>query len=445
MGRVLAGGPAVRNHELIIERPDGSRIVAMVNVDPITDAAGRVVGAVNVFQDITERKIVESELQRAKAAAEDASRAKDQFLAVLSHELRTPLTPVLLSVASMETEPGLPRQVRDDLAMIRRNISLETQLIDDLLDLSRVVNGKMPLHRQHIDVHSLIRNVVEMVAGNAEPHCITLAIKLQAAHDRVHADSARLHQVLWNLLKNAIKFTPAGGSVTIRTANPEPGRLTIEVSDTGIGIEPDALGRIFDAFDQGARAGDRRFGGLGLGLAISKAVVEMHDGTIRAHSDGKGRGSCFCVDLPVATTHELRASDGCEPAVGAGDALPLRILLVEDHADSLRLLRRLLEKFGHLVTTASSVAEATAAADAYPFDLLVSDIGLPDGTGLDVVRQVRARQPNVFAIALTGYGMEQDVRSAEAAGFAAHMTKPVDLAALRAMIRNVSRAPAPVA
>ncbi|HEV8377967.1 MAG TPA: ATP-binding protein, partial [Tepidisphaeraceae bacterium] len=396
--------------------------------------------AQSLAAEIEHRKGVEEELRQAKAAAEEANRAKDQFLAVLGHELRTPLTPVLMTTAMLESEPGLPPRMRDDLAMIRRNIALETQLIDDLLDLSRVVNGKMVLHKRDLDVHPLVRNVVEMVDADARAKLIHVELELRAERDRVHADSARLHQVIWNLLKNAIKFTPENGRIIIRTGNDERGWLKIEVRDTGIGIDPQALPKIFNAFEQGGQGMARKFGGLGLGLAISKTVVDLHEGTICAHSEGKGHGACFTVGLATMVwVHErVQVADPSVPVVN-GDR-PLRILLVDDHADTLKVLRRILESSGHCVTPATSVQEASRAAEADGFDLLISDIGLPDGTGLDVMRSVHARHPGLPAIAMTGFGMEQDIRNSEEAGFSTHLTKPVDIASLEAAVRALTSA-----
>jgi excisionase family DNA binding protein len=398
--------------------------------------------------EIERHKATERALREAKAAAEDASRAKDQFLAVLSHELRTPLTPVLMTIAAMEAEPVLVPRVREDLAMIRRNIALETQLIDDLLDLSRVINGKMVLHLQDVDLHLVIASAVEMIAPEAHDRQLDVCLDLRATAARVAGDSARLHQALWNLLKNAMKFTPPQGTLTVRTRDGSARRrLVIEVQDTGIGIEPAALTTIFCAFYQGAQGTSRAFGGLGLGLAISKAVVEMHGGTIAARSDGAGRGACFTIELPANQPTPIDAPRGAAP--GQATARPreardgLHVLLVEDHADTLRMLRRLLESTGHRVTPAASVAAAVrAASELCDFDVLISDIGLPDGTGIDVIAAVRARHPGVPAIALTGYGMEQDVRNSADAGFTAHLTKPIDFASLRGTIVRLAAAKA---
>ncbi len=287
---------------------------------PILGTDGNPQRLLVVSRNVTARRFAEEQMRQARDAAEAASRAKDQFLAVISHELRTPLTPVLLSIAGMETEPGLPPQMREELTMIRQNLLLETRLIDDLLDLSRVINGKMVLHRQPLDLHALLRGVGDLLDSDFHDKQIALVWTLSAEHDRVDADSARLHQVFWNLLKNAVKFTPTGGTVTVHTFNPASNHVQVEVTDTGIGIEPSLLPGVFSAFEQGEHGINRHFGGLGLGLAISKAVVDMHGGTIRASSAGKGDGACFTVEMTTIGTAEKPASglsgDASAPARG---------------------------------------------------------------------------------------------------------------------------------
>jgi CheY-like chemotaxis protein len=323
--------------------------------------------------------------------------------------------------------------------MIRRNIALETQLIDDLLDLSRVINGKMALHKRDLDVHPLVKNVVEMVSADARDKKIHLELELRARHDRVHGDSARLHQVIWNLLKNAIKFTPENGRVTIRTSNEAGNRLVIAVQDSGIGIEAGNLSAIFNAFEQGEHGTARRFGGLGLGLAISKTVMDLHQGTIVADSIGKGQGATFTVGMATIAPPDQPMEKANPASRNKKENRPLRILLVDDHVDTLKVLRRLLEGDGHSVTAAASVYEAARAVKGNVFDLLISDIGLPDGSGLDVLQSARDCQPHLPAIAMTGFGMEQDIRQSEKAGFTLHLTKPVDVNSLETAIRVLTR------
>jgi two-component system CheB/CheR fusion protein len=259
------------------------------------------------MQDITERKRLEADLrsskdsaEHAKAAAELANRAKDYFLAILSHELRTPLTPVLMGVSMLQRSPDLNQEMREMLEMMRRNIEMEARLIDDLLDLARITRGKISLHKQRVDLGTVIDHAVEVCRPDIDARGLTFSLDMGPdAPYWVEADSARLQQVIWNLLKNAIKFTPSGGSVGIRCRSDAQGHVVTEVSDSGRGIAPESLPRLFNAFEQAERSINQEFGGLGLGLAISKAMTEMHGGHIEAHSDGLGQGATFCVTLPL--------------------------------------------------------------------------------------------------------------------------------------------------
>jgi signal transduction histidine kinase/ActR/RegA family two-component response regulator len=386
---------------------------------------------------------------RAREALEQASRAKDQFLAVLSHELRTPLTPVVMTVAALEHAPELPPKFRDDLAMVRRNVELESKLIDDLLDLSRVTAGKLPLHPQPVRVHGLIRHVADSCRSDTFGKRLRFELDLAAADDVVRADPARLQQVIWNLVRNSIKFTPEHGTITIRTRN--EGRvirgdgqgegglpsLVVEITDTGIGIAADVLPLVFNAFEQGDLTQARQFGGLGLGLAIAKAIVELHDGRVAAASPGRGRGSTFTVELPTAPAPARLRAPAPTPAAVRGRAAPVRVLLVEDHADTRRTLARLLASAGYDVKAADSAADALALADAHGFDVMLSDIGLPDATGYDLMRQVRDRHA-IPGVALSGYGMEDDLRRGREAGFVDHIVKPVNVAHLESVLARVT-------
>ena len=443
LSRCFAGGGTVHNHEDVFVRKDGSFVPVLCSMSSIRRSDGAVVGAVLAVNDITDNKNREEELHRAKEvadrareAAEEASRAKDQFLAVLSHELRTPLTPVLLTVSLLENDPGLPAQLRDDVRTIRRNVEMEARLIDDLLDLTRITRGKLQLDVQTADVHLLIRTARDICCGDGAAGA-GVELHLAATRHHVGADPARLQQVFWNLLNNARKFTPPGGRIVIRTSDTPGGRIRIEVSDTGAGIEPGLLPRVFNAFEQGEAGPARRFGGLGLGLAICKALVEMHGGTIAASSEGRDRGATFVVDLPAAPVGPPTPPHGGGHAGGSASGRVLRILLVEDHGATAQVMQKLLSRSGHAVAAAGSVREALALADREPFDLVISDLGLPDGSGHDLMRELRTRRPAVRGIALSGYGMADDLRRSGEAGFAAHVTKPTDLDRLQATIERV--------
>ena len=411
--------------EFRLRRRDGEYRWCIDSASPRTDAAGGYLGYVGSVLDITERKRIEEDLRDATEVAEQANRAKDQFLAVLSHELRTPLTPVLTASQMLESE-GEGRsaaELRELASVIRRNVELEARLIDDLLDLTRVSRGKLLLTIEAVDAHERVREVLRAVGTEAEAREVRVRLELGAPRHHVRGDHARFQQVIANLLRNAIKFSHAGGEVTVRTRNDVDGLLTLEVIDRGVGIEGHVLPRLFTAFEQGGRDTTRQFGGLGLGLAISKALVDAQGGTITARSEGKDRGATFTVTMPLA-----------EPAGTAGDGdgngrrgTPRghRVLLVEDHEDTSRLMAMLLRGSGYSVKTAGTVADALRTAEAEPFDVVVSDLGLPDGTGNDLMQQLLAKH-NLRGVAVSGYGMEEDVRRAKQAGFVEHLTKPVN-------------------
>ena len=416
--------------QLPLRAPDGKPISCALTATLIS--AGGANNVCLLVNDLTEYE--------GRIAAEAASAAKDRLLALVSHELRTPLTPVLITASVLEADATLPANVRDDVAMIRRNIELETRLIDDLLDLSRVISGKLRLQRQRVSVQPLATHVLQMLRSDAHQKRVQIDCNFDPtmADARVNADPARMHQVLWNLIRNAIKFSQEGGRILVRCSIPDPETVTIEVCDDGVGIDAATLPRIFNPFEQGQDSVTQRSGGLGLGLAIAKAVVEAHGGTIAAHSDGVGCGARFTVTLPLATA--ARSGETSEDAQAHSSVAhpPLRLLVVEDHRDTAAAIRRLLENVGHVVKTASCVDEALDLASRDTFDLVISDIGLPDGTGHDLIKRLRQRH-SILGIALTGYGAEVDVQSSSDAGFAEHVTKPVHGQDLIAAVDRVAR------
>ncbi len=436
MARTLHDGKAVRGEEIIIERPDGSRRHVLPYPDLIFDAEGRMTGAVNMLLDITERKRNEMLLREAKDTAELASQSKDRFLAVLSHELRTPLTPVLLAVAALEHDADLRPEIREDLRMIKRNIELETKLIDDLLDLSRITSGKLALDIEAVDINTIVRQVCSICAPQLHEHGVFLEAELDEGAGMVAADPARLQQVLWNVVKNAIKFTPERGVIQLSTVCRNDGYCEVRVQDHGIGIPAESLPHVFNAFEQGGTNITRQFGGLGLGLAISKALMELHHGVIRAESAGVGQGATFIIELPsksMTKTAKIRLT-----APPASTKLPpLKLLLVEDNADTAHILSRQLGRAGVTVAQAADVSSAIQLVEHESFDLLVSDLGLPDGSGYDVMRRVRTVH-GIPGIAMSGYGMEEDMRRSREAGFAEHLVKPIDLRELIAAIRRLT-------
>ncbi len=401
---------------------------------PLRDEGGKVRRWFGTNTDITEQREAADALALAKEQVEESSRAKDDFLAALSHELRTPLTPVLMTAASLETDPSLPQEVRDQLAMMRRNIELEARLIDDLLDLTRISRGKLSIAPVAADIHELLSHTSEIVRSDGFGKQVHVIFKRDAAQHHALADPARIQQVFWNLIKNALKFTPTGGTITVRTRNDSEGWILVSVEDTGIGIGSDALPHIFKAFEQGDVAGQHRYGGLGLGLAISQAIVAVHGGTIQAESEGAGRGATFTVALATVAAPAAPTGDKASPTAPAP---ALRLLIVEDHEATRTVLTRLLTRSGHHVTAAATMQEALACFAAEHFDAVVSDLGLPDGSGLDLMRQIQRQRP-VPGIALSGYGMEDDLRQTKEAGFFAHLVKPVHLGQLRQLLAQIS-------
>jgi len=419
--------------ELVNRRKDGSLYTEEMTITPVRAQGADITHFVGIKENITERKQAEASLraarlsaERAKTAAEEANQAKDRFLAVLSHELRTPLTPVLAAVQLMQRRPTLPEEMREPLEMIRRNIQLEARLIDDMLDLTRIVQGKLALERKPVNIDTVVERAVEICKPDISARKLHFSVDVKDAPHTVIGDVSRLQQVVWNLVNNAVKFTPDGGCVGIRCRG-ENARVIIEVVDSGIGIEPAAAARIFNAFEQGGRGITRQFGGLGLGLAIAKRLVEMHDGTISVESEGMDRGATFRVSLPLSSMQPEAQTQKRAPVAAR---MARRILLVEDHEDTATSMKMLLEASGYEVENAGDAAQALRVIDSNRFDLLISDLGLPDKSGLELMAELRQRGNNLKGIALSGYGREEDVRRSQEAGFFRHLTKPVDADAL---------------
>ena len=433
MAVALKQGRSNPGEEIVVERPDGTRRSVMVYPHPIRDALGKVTGAVNMLVDITERKETERALREAKDQAETASRAKDDFLAALSHELRTPLNPALLLASERAEDPSVSEELRRDFLAIRDDIELEARLIDDLLDLTRISRGKLRLETRPVDLHAFLNASWERLKAEAAEKELNVEFELADGSACVEADPVRLQQIFWNVIRNAVRFTPARGRIRIRSYGGD-GKWHVEVIDNGVGIEPPELVRIFTPFDQGQHG--HRFGGLGLGLAISRRLTELHGGRISATSEGRGRGATFTIELPAAVADVVSRTEAAgSHANQRGRKTPAhRILLVEDHDQTRTTLARLLVQRGHEVSTAENIEEAVVRAQTFPFDLVLSDLGLPDGTGHDLITRLRQARPTFRGIALSGYGMESDVRRSLEAGFSAHLTKPVDMQALEKLL-----------
>lgn len=384
---------------------------------------------------LAERRRIDLERERAERAGEVAraeSAAKDRFLAVLSHELRNPLSPILYTVETLE-RGLLPRErMPAALALIRRNLDLEVRLIDDLLDVSRIVHGKLTLERHVIDMHDVIRDAADGATKDVQRGDLSLTLELAATRHRVSGDPARLRQVVWNLLSNAIRNTPPHGCILVSTRDIDDA-IALIVRDSGRGVAADRLETIFQPFDQVDPPGRRR-GGLGLGLAICRGLVEAHGGRVSAASDGHERGATFTVLLPTVVESEKATASLAESST---PSRTIRVLVVEDDVDAADSLALVLTMRGHDVVVAHSVADGLAYGRER-FDVLVSDIGLPDGSGIDVITTLRQRG-DVRGIAISGFGAPDDVQQSLAAGFERHFTKPVHLDRLLDAIESLVR------
>ena len=405
-------------------------------LDQLTESIGIVLNTIEASTRtenlLKQSQSLATELQKTNLELQEKARsnlAKDQFLAMLSHELRTPLTPVLASALELENEPDVRPDVRESLQMIRRNVELEARLIDDLLDLTRIDRGKVQLNFEILDAHMLLQNALEICQPEIDRKHLRPSLNLSAKRVHMRADPARLQQIFWNLINNAVKFTPPNGQITITTTNDSGEKLRVEIADSGMGIEPESLPKIFDAFEQGGRT---QLGGLGLGLAISKTLVEAHKGTITAQSDGRNKGSKFALVFPTCEKVEAQIAPALSPRFA--ERQPMRILLVEDHEDTNRSLTSLLRRRGYHVRSALTFQSALELSAKEEFDVLISDLGLPDGSGIDLIQKLVSKPP--LGIALTGFGMEQDIRKSREAGFHHHLVKPIDLNKLDSLIQE---------
>jgi PAS domain S-box-containing protein len=451
-------GESVMSMETERVRKDGSRLPVSVSISPVRDASGEVVGASTNGRDITERKRAEEERERllaraqeARAAAEEANRLKDEFLATLSHELRTPLTAILGWAHLLRSGRLDERSAARAVEVIERNADAQNQLIEDILDVSRIITGKTALHVEPVEPVSVIEAAAEAVRPAAEARRVELKIPASTEAFSIFGDAARLRQVVWNLLTNAVKFTPEGGRVEVRVERADS-HVRIQVSDTGEGVDPEFLPYVFDRFRQADASTTRKRGGLGLGLAIVRHLVELHGGTVGAESEGVGRGTTFTVTLPLAGAvaqpgepDDSRAARGkrvASPVDCPSSLASLRVLVVDDEPDTLGFLVAVLEGCGAEVTTASSAAEAFRLSKEVKPEVLVSDIGMPGEDGYQLIRRVRRLEDDeggrTPAIALTAYAREADRRKAIRAGFQAHMTKPVEPSKLAEVVASLA-------
>lgn len=437
-GALRARGATVER-EVSLHRQDGEVVRTRMGARQLSRGPAALL---ITMLDLTDHDRTVEEQRRLQARAQEATAAtaaRDTFIAMLSHELRTPLTPVLAAVSAALRAPDAPPRLQKTFAMIARNIEAERRLIDDLLDTTRIAHGKMRVERVPLDLHRVARGALDAMLPQLEHKGLTMSVELNADHAWVNADAGRLRQVIWNLLQNAVKFSAEGGVIGMRSWNRD-GVVAIEVRDGGSGIAPEMLARLFRPFQQGhvdsALVSSRS--GLGLGLAICRGILDLHDGAIHAASPGLGHGARFVVDLPfidAVTAPEEQAPIEVSPAFSRDSkAAEPRILLVEDDEDTAETLAELLRSEGFQISVAKSIASALRH-DVGEVDLVLTDIGLGDGSGLDLMRRLRAKK-NIPGIVLSGYGTEADIVASQEAGFSAHLVKPVSIDKLVATIHR---------
>jgi len=441
-------GESIDHFDTVRVRKSGERIDVSLTVSPVKDARGRIIGASKIARDVSDRKRAEAErtkllqtVQQAREEAEELNRSKDQFLAVLSHELRTPLNAIFGWARMLQSAAMDEATSQRAIDAILRNATAQVQLVEDLLDVSRIITGKMRLDVQWLDLKSVIESALDAVQPAASAKGLKIETVLDPNAGPVVGAADRLRQVVWNLLMNAIKFTPRDGRVQVHLRKLKS-HVEIVVSDSGEGIQPEILPFIFDRFRQGDSTTTRPHGGLGLGLALVRHLVDLHGGRVRAASEGPGRGATFVVELPVAILGP-EAGTTLETSAAMG-ALPLqnvRVLLVDDDADGLDLTTVMLTNSGAQVKTAVSVAAALDILESWPADVLVSDIEMPGEDGYELLRRIRAKErggrTRLPALALTAYGRPEDRRRTLAAGYNLHLAKPIDPSELVLAVANL--------
>jgi signal transduction histidine kinase/CheY-like chemotaxis protein len=433
--RVLSFGTPFQLIEQPFKDIGGMTHFVNINLLRLQDSQQTIQGVLYLIDDRTRDVTLRQELIGANAA-------KDQFLALLSHELRNPLSPVIAMVGELEASTPDTPEIRQALEVIRRNVELEARLIDDLLDVTRIAKGKLQLSFETVSVHEILQRAYEICRDDIDRKKLHVEFRLRAGHVHVDADPARLQQVFWNLIKNSVKFTPTGGRIIIETLNPVAEDVEIRITDTGIGIEGEKIDKIFNAFEQGQSSITRRFGGLGLGLAISKAMVDAHGGKIRVESEGKDKGSTFTLRLKTVTAPVAVTGNGAEARperevkTKPTETRARRVLVVDDHYDTCTGMKMMLERRGYDITLAHTADQAVEKARNHDFDLLISDIGLPDRSGYELMKELQTSK-GLRGIALSGFGMEHDVDKARAAGFSEHLTKPINFERLEEAIKNL--------
>jgi PAS domain S-box-containing protein len=442
----LRRGESIDHYETIRVRKDGVQIPISLTVSPIRDLSGTVIGASKIARDISDRRRVEERLahslaveQAARAEAERASRVKDEFLATLSHELRTPLTSIMGWVRMLRQRSLDNGATERALEIVDRNTQALTRLVEDILDISSITMGRFRLESVPVDLSAVVRAAIDSVRHAATAKHIRLDVAVDAMTRPVAGDAGRLQQVIWNLLSNAVKFTPDGGLIEI-TLGPSGSYAELRVRDNGLGITPEFAPRLFDPFSQHDASSTRQHGGLGMGLAIVRHLVELHGGTVRAESPGPGLGATFIVRLPQVLG--LPASSETRPEAGPAVLGGVRVLAVEDEADTRELIATILRQAGADVALASSVDEAIEALATTAPDVVLCDIAMPGRDGYELLREAKRRPGRVARtpfVALTAHVQEHERRRSLSEGFSVHVGKPVDPAELVEVVRTVSR------
>lgn len=449
----LRNGERTEHFETIRVRKNGQHFPVSLTISPIRDAAGAITGASKIARDITDLKRIRAELEdlliserTARTQAEHANRMKDEFLAVVSHELRTPLNAIVGWTQVLRDATGRPNEIAEGLEVIERNALAQAQLINDLLDLSRISSGKLNLDVEHFELGALVAQALETVRPAAELKHLRVDTLLEGYGGEMMGDRRRLQQVLWNLLTNAIKFTPSGGRISITSARVNS-HVEISVADTGRGIAPDFLPHIFERFRQADASTTRQYSGLGIGLALVKQLVELHGGEVHAASAGLGQGTTLTISLPMMIARaeappERESAGGTSVAAREPDVdlTGVRVLALDDDKDSLEVVRRILSSRHAEVRTAMSVADALDIFPGFRPHVVLSDIGMPRQDGYEFARRLR-RLPGgntVPAAALTALARPQDRMRALEAGFQTHMPKPVAPAELVAVVRSLA-------
>lgn len=436
---VLRTGVPVHNVEVLIERPDGSHLPVLMNFAALKNAQGEITGAVTSFIDITERSLLERQTHEQAEALAELHQRKDEFLAMLSHELRNPLSAILNALHVLRLDDtGNPIQQKAK-RVIERQVGQLAHLVDDLLEVSRVITGGIQLHQERLEMRGIVDRATESVRALIDRRKHELSVTLSAEPLWLQGDPTRLEQVLVNLLNNSAKYTDEGGHISV-TAQQDGNEVVLRVRDTGIGIAPELLPRIFDLFTQADRTLDRSQGGLGIGLSLVKKLVELHGGTVTAHSGGLGQGSEFIVRIPAL----FPVSESIAPIKRAQHhAQRSRVLVVDDNMDAADMLAVMLQMFGHDVQAVYSGQTALETAVESQPDFVLLDIGLPDIDGYEVARRLREqpRTKRVTLIAVTGYGQDSDRQRSQEAGFDHHLVKPVEAEKLEDLLATLAKQP----